>query len=107
MRALAVAGAKRAASLPDVPTFIEGGLPDFVLYSWVGILAPAKTPKPVIDVLNQALNAALVDPDVVARLDKLGITATPGTPAQYAEQIKRDLDRYGPVVKAARIKLDE
>ena len=105
--AIGVASAKRVESLPDVPTFSEGGLPDFVLYSWVGILAPAKTPKPVIDVLNQALNAALVDPDVVARLDKLGITATPGTPAQYAEQIKRDLDRYGPVVKAARIKLDE
>ena len=105
--AIGVASAKRVASLPDVPTFIEGGLADFVLYSWVGILAPAKTPKPIIDLLNQALNAALVDPDVVARLDKLGITASPGTPAQYAEQIKRDLDRYGPVVKAARIKLDE
>ena len=105
--AIGVASAKRVESLPDVPTFIEGGLADFVMYSWVGILAPAKTPKPIVDLLNQALNAALVDPDVVARLDKLGITATPGTPAQYAEQIKRDLDRYGPVVKAARIKLDE
>ncbi len=105
--AIGIPSAKRVASLPDVPTFIEGGMPDFVLYSWVGILAPAKTPKPIVDLLNQALNAALVDPDVVARLDKLGITASPGTPAQYAEQIKRDLDRYGPVVKAARIKLDE
>ena len=105
--AIGIPSPKRLESLPDVPTFIEGGMPDFVLYSWVGILAPAKTPKPVIDLLNQALNAALVDPDVVARLDKLGITAAPGTPAQYAEQIKHDLDRYGPVVKAAHIKLDE
>ena len=105
--AIGTPSTKRVESLPDVPTFIEGGMADFVLYSWVGLLAPAKTPKPVIDVLNQALNTALIDPDVVARLDKLGITATPGTPAQYGEQIKRDLDRYGPVVKAARIKLDE
>lgn len=104
--AIGVASRKRVPSLPDVPTFIEGGLPDFVLYSWVGILAPAKTPQPIIDTLNSALNAALVDPEVVARLDKLGITAEPGTPAQYAAEIKRDLERYGPVVKAARIKLD-
>lgn len=105
--AIGTPSTKRVDSLPDVPTFIESGLADFVLYSWVGLLAPAKTPKPVIDQLNQALNAALIDPDVVVRLDKLGITATPGTPAQYGDQIKRDLDRYGPVVKAARIKLDE
>ncbi len=104
--AIATPSAKRVDSLPDVPTFIEAGLTDFVLYSWVGLLAPAKTPKPVIDQLNQALNAALADPDVVVRLDKLGISATPGTPAQFGDQIKRDLDRYGPVVKAARIKLD-
>ena len=105
--AIATPSAKRVDSLPDVPTFIESGLSDFVLYSWVGLLAPSKTPKPVIDQLNQALNAALADPDVVVRLDKLGISATPGTPAQYGDQIKRDLDRYGPVVKAARIKLDD
>ncbi len=104
--AIATPSAKRVDSLPDVPTFIEAGLTDFVLYSWVGLLAPAKTPKPVIDQLNQALNAALADPDVVVRLDKLGISAAPGTPAQFGDQIKRDLDRYGPVVKAARIKLD-
>ncbi len=105
--AIGTPSAKRVDSLPDVPTFIESGLADFVLYSWVGLLAPAKTPKPVIDQLNQALNAALTDPDVVVRLDKLGITATPGAPAQFGDQIKRDLDRYGPVVKAARIKVNE
>ncbi len=104
--AIAVSSAKRVPSLPDVPTFVESGVPGFVVNSWVGLLAPAKTSKTVIDRLNQALNAVLSDPEIVARLGKLGIAATPGTPAQFGDEIKSDLARYGQVVTAARIKLD-
>ena len=71
---------------------------------WVGLLAPAKTPKPVIDKLNAELNAVLTDPETRAKLDVLGITAMPGPPAKFAEEIKRDLVRYEQVVKAAGIK---
>ena len=67
-------------------------------------MAPAKTPKAILDKLNTELNAVLADPETRAKLDALGITATPGTAAQFAEEIKRDLARYGQVVKAAGIK---
>ena len=104
LTAIAVSSAQRSSALPDVPTFIESGIADFEISSWVGLLAPAKTPKSVIDKLNVELNAVLNDPDTRARLDVLGITATPGTPARFAEEIKRDLARYGQVVKSAGIK---
>ena len=103
---VAVSSLKRAPSLPDVPTFIEAGVPDFESSSWVGILAPAKTPRPVIDKLNRELNAVLTSPEIVAKLETLGITATPGTPEQFSEQMRRDLDSYGKVVKAAGIKAE-
>ncbi len=104
LRAIAVSSPQRVASLPDVPTFIESGVADFTISSWVGLMAPARTPKPVIDKLNAELNAVLNDADVRARLDTLGITATPGTPAKFAEEISRDLARFGAVVKSAGIK---
>ena len=106
LTAVAVSSQKRVPSLPDVPTFIEAGVPDFESSSWVGILAPAKTPRPVIDRLNRELTAVLTSPDVVAKLETLGITATPGTPEQFGEQMRRDLENYGKVVKAAGIKAE-
>lgn len=103
---IAVSSRERAASLPDVPTFIESGVKDFVVDSWVGIFAPAKTPPAVITRLNTELNLVLKDPEVVAKLNTLGITASPGTPQQFAEEVKSDLAKYGKVVKAAGIKVD-
>lgn len=106
LHAVAVSSAQRVKSLPDVPTFIESGVPDFEVNSWVGILAPARTPKPVLDRLNAELNATLNDPELRDKLAAIGITATPGTGDQFVEQMKRDLARYGPVVKAAGIKAE-
>jgi tripartite-type tricarboxylate transporter receptor subunit TctC len=103
---IAVPSRKRVSSLPDVPTFIEAGLADFEATSWVAILAPANTPRPVVERLNRELNAVLGDPAIVARLEQLGIAATPGTPEQLADQIRNDLDKYGKVVKAAGIKAE-
>lgn len=103
---VAVSSAQRSRALPDVPTFIEAGVSDFDVSSWVGILAPAKTPRPIIDRLNAELNAVLADPDVRERLNNLGIAATPGTPEKFGDDIRRDLNRYGPVVKAAGIKAE-
>ena len=104
--AVAVSSDKRVGSLPDTPTFAEAGVPDFEVSSWVAVLAPAKTPKPVIDKLNRELNAVLSDPAIVERLATLGIVATPGTPEQLATQIHGDLAKYGKVVKAAGIKAE-
>jgi tripartite-type tricarboxylate transporter receptor subunit TctC len=103
---IAVSSRKRAPSMPDVPTFMESGVPDFESSSWVAVLAPAKTPRAIVDKLNRELNAVLSDPAIVERLSTLGIVATPGTPEALAEQIRTDLARYGGVVKAAGIKAE-
>ena len=106
LRAIAVSSAQRSAAMPEVPTFIESGVPDFVVTSWVGLLAPARTPVPVVQRLSAELQAVLNDPVVKEKLQAMGIDASPGTPDQFVEQMRRDLARYGQVVKAANIRLD-
>lgn len=106
LKAIAVSSEKRASSLPDVPTFIESGIKDFVASGWVGILAPTKVPRPVIDYLNKELNAVLSSPEVIARLNTLGIEASPGTPEKFGKEIAADFKRYGDVIKAAGIKAE-
>lgn len=103
---VAVSSAQRASSLPDVPTFIESGVSDFDINSWVALLAPAKTPKAIVDKLNAELNAVLSDPTVRERLNGMGITAMPGSADKFAQEMQRDLTRYGGVVKSAGIKLE-
>jgi len=103
LRAVAVSSAKRSSALPDVPTFIESGVPDFVVNSWVGLLAPVNLPPAIASRLNTDLNAVLNDPAVRERLRVLGIDATPGSAEQFREEMRRDLARYGAVVKAAGI----
>jgi tripartite-type tricarboxylate transporter receptor subunit TctC len=104
--AIAVSSEKRSPSLPDVPTFIEGGVPDFEATSWVALLAPPKTPRPVIDRLNRELNAVLSDPVIVEKLATLGIVATPGSPDKLTDQMRADLVKYGQVLKTAHIKAE-
>jgi len=106
LHAVAVSSAQRAPSLPEVPTFIEAGLADFDINSWVGLLAPAKTPKAIVDKLNSELNAVLNDPVVRERLVTLGISASPGGPERFGRDMARDLARYSAVVKAANIKAE-
>lgn len=106
LKAIAVSSAARSSSLPEVPTFSESGVPDFISSSWVGLLAPARTPTPIIRRLNAELNAVLADPAVRERLAVLGIDPTPGTREQFMEDMRRDLGKYGGVVKAAGIKVE-
>jgi len=106
LRAVAVSSAKRSSALPDVPTFIESGVPDFVVNSWVGLLAPVNLPPAIASRLNTDLNAVLNDPAVRERLRVLGIDATPGSAEQFREEMRRDLARYGAVVKAAGISVE-
>ena len=104
--AIGVSTPRRVGSLPGVPTFIEQGVSGFDVSSWVGIMAPAKTPRAVIDKLNAAIVAVLKEPDVRERFATLGIEPVGNTPEQFGEQIKVDLARWQKVVEAARIKLD-
>ena len=103
---IAVSSSKRASSMPEVATFIENGVTDFEASSWVGLLAPAKTPRAIITRLNTELNAVLNDPEVKERLNGMGITAAPGTAESFGAELSRDLAKYGPVVKAAGIKAE-
>jgi tripartite-type tricarboxylate transporter receptor subunit TctC len=104
--AIAVSSAERVPSLPNVPTFVESGVPGFVVDSWIGLLAPAKTPQPIVNYLNKELNAALSDPEVKAKLEKLGIIPVIGSPEQFGKVIKDELQQNGAIVKAANIKLE-
>lgn len=106
VRAIAVSSAKRSSALPEVPTFAEVGVPDYVVDSWVALLAPAGLPADVAARLNSELNAVLNDPEAREKLRTLGIEATPGTPAQLREGMAADLSRYAAVIKAAGIKID-
>ncbi|MDP1532943.1 MAG: tripartite tricarboxylate transporter substrate binding protein [Rubrivivax sp.] len=106
LKAIAVSSAQRSSSLPDVPTFGESGVPDLVVDSWVGLLAPVRTPAAVLARLNSELNAVLNDPAVREKLALLGIDPTPGTPEQFRQQMQKDLAAYGPIVKAAQIKVE-
>ncbi len=106
LRALGVSSAARSSALPDVPTFVEAGVPDFVVDSWVSILAPANLPPAIATRLTTELNAVLNDPEAREKLRNLGIEATPGSAAQFQAEIVRDLARYGQVVKAAGIKIE-
>jgi tripartite-type tricarboxylate transporter receptor subunit TctC len=75
---IAVSSRERVPSLPDVPTFMESGIEDFESSSWVAILAPPNTPRPIVERLNRELNAVLATPEIVEKLGTLGITPTPG-----------------------------
>lgn len=104
LRALAVTSPKRIGLLPDVPTVAEAGLPGFEATLYYGLVAPAGTPRPVIDKLNQALRTALDSDDVKRRLLQDGTEPTPGTPDEYAAFIDRDETKWSKIVKLSGAK---
>ena len=103
VRAVAVSTRKRARSLPDVPTADEQGFKGYDANTNGGFLAPAGTPKVIVDKLNAEINAALKLPDVRTKLQAAGIEIQGGTPQEYAAVIKADLAKWGKVVKEAGI----
>jgi tripartite-type tricarboxylate transporter receptor subunit TctC len=103
---LGVPGARRSAALPDVPTFVESGLPGFDVSSWTGIFAPAGTPRPVIDKLHRELAAVLRTAFVRERYAVLGIEPVGNSPQEFGDQVRADLARWEKVVKAANVRLE-
>ena len=105
-RGMAISGGKRLVALPDVPTFTEAGLPGYEVKSWQGILAPAGTPKAIIDQLSREITGILNTPEMKEQLLAMGADALPGGPQQFAALIKTDLARYAKLIQQASIKLE-
>ena len=106
LRAVAVSTLKRSPVAPDIPTVAESGLPGFEVSVWFGVLAPAKTPQPVVERLNQILVKALHTAEVRERLSTQGAEPIANTPDQFTQQMKHDIAKWAKVVKDADIKLD-
>jgi tripartite-type tricarboxylate transporter receptor subunit TctC len=106
LRALAVTSVKRSALLPEVPTLAESGLPDYQAGSWYGVMAPAGTPRPIIERLHATIVKALRQPDVMQRLAAEGAEAIGSTPEEFAAHLKTELARVAAVVRAAGIKIE-
>ena len=106
VRALAVTTRERVPVVPDLPTIAEAGVPGFDVSSWFGFFVPAKTPPEIIAKLNADTNAALAHASVKPRFDDLGATPRGTTPGQLAAFLKSEIDKWGPVIRDARIRVE-
>ena len=106
LRALGIASHARSGLMPDVPTIAEMGLPGYEGVLWMGLIAPAGTPKPVIDKLAAAVKHAVEMPELAARLKRDGIDPVGGTPEDFAALIRREIAQWRALAKSANIRLD-
>ena len=107
LRAIGITSAKRAASLPDIPTVAEAaGLKDYEAGSWYGLAAPAGTPRAIIDLLNRETVLAMKAPDVIERLNFEGVNAAPTTPEEFGAFIRKEYGRIGKVIRASDAKFE-
>ncbi len=104
IKALGVSSRTRDSHLPDVPTFIEGGVKDYESIGWFGLIAPAGTPSDIIKKLNEVFVAAMNDPVVKERIYQSGAEARPTTPEEFAAFIKSETEKWGAIIKAAGVK---
>ena len=106
LRGLGVTSSKRATAMPNVPTIAEAGLPGYELSSWYGILAPAGTPRPIVDQLNAAIVKIVAMPDVQKTMLEGGSEPQSSTPDEFAARIKADVAKFTKVVKDAGLKVE-
>ena len=104
VRALGVTSLKRSPIVPEVPTFDEAGLPGYELTTWGGYALPARAPRALVLRLNAEINKALVSPSVSKSIAERGGTAIGGTPEQFAEHLRKEIEKWAKVIKAAGIK---
>jgi tripartite-type tricarboxylate transporter receptor subunit TctC len=104
LRALAVTSKTRSQILPDVPTMTEAGYPDIAGDSWVGVLVPAGTPKEIVALLHREIAKIIALPDMKERLATLGFEPVVSTPAEFASQIRLEIETWAKVIRAAKIK---
>lgn len=105
-RALAITSTKRSPILPDVPTMKESGLPDYEAVGWQGFMAPAATPRPIVDKLNRQMVQAINAPDVRDRMLSQGVQIIAGTPDEFAKFFREDMERWGKTVAASGAKVE-
>jgi tripartite-type tricarboxylate transporter receptor subunit TctC len=106
VRPLAVTTLKRSSILPDIPTIDELGVKGFEATTWHGLVAPAGTPKPIIETLHRAVVEAMKDPDVQKKLADLGVDIAPDTPDEFSAYIKSEIPKWAAVIKASGAKLE-
>ncbi len=103
LRAVVVTGAKRFEALPNVPTALESGMPQYNVSGWNGVAAPVRTPRPIINRLNAEINAAIARPEIRKRMAELAVTPTGGTPEDMTKLLVSEIRRWGDVVTQAKI----
>ena len=103
VRALGTSASKRSSVLPNVPTIAEAGVPGYDATIWLGVMAPAKTPQPIIDKLNAEIHKAISKPDVKAAWEKQGAVAMVMSPGEFGDYLRKDIDKWGKVVRDAKL----
>jgi tripartite-type tricarboxylate transporter receptor subunit TctC len=106
LRGLAVTTKERVAAVPDIPTIAESGVPGFDVFSWFGFFVPAKTPPDIVARINADTNAALAYAPVKSRFEELGATPKGSTPGELAAFLKSEIDKWGPVIQEAKIRVE-
>ncbi|MGJ7525391.1 tripartite tricarboxylate transporter substrate binding protein [Variovorax sp. GB1P17] len=106
LRALAVTTARRSQSIPELPTVAESGLPGYEAMPWLGLVAPAGTPQPVVDRLQREIVEILKEPELRERFKGWGLDIIGNTPAEFASFLRRDIDQWARVITSAKIKAD-
>ncbi len=105
MKAIAVTGARRNSAFPQVPTVQEGGIPDFDVVSWYGLMAPVETPTAVLERVHQAMKKALRIDEVRNRLAELGAEIVGNSPAEFAQELRAEVPKWAEVIRTAKIKV--
>jgi tripartite-type tricarboxylate transporter receptor subunit TctC len=106
LRALAVTTARRSASVPDLPTVAEAGVPGFEAITWHGVVVPAATPAPLVERLNRDIVSALAQPDLRERLAALGAEVRAGTPREFADYIASEIPKWSKVVRESGARIE-
>ncbi len=104
LRALAITSGKRSAAIPELPTIAESGLPGYDIGTWWGLLAPAKTPRPIVERLAAAMHKATANPSMKERFAAGGIAAQSSQPDEFAAMIRSEVARYRELASAAGVK---
>ena len=107
LKPLVVVRKTRFAGMPDVPSSVEAGYPDLDSNAWFGLFAPAKTPKPIVERLNRELARVIAgSPDVIRMYERQVMRPVTTTPEQFAQLVREDIERWGPLIKGLGITLD-
>jgi tripartite-type tricarboxylate transporter receptor subunit TctC len=107
VRGLAVTGSKRVATAPELPTVAEAGVPGFDVTPWSGLLLPAKTAPAIIDKIHDDTVAVLAEAGIKDRLQELGVTPLSSTPEEFSRYLKAEMEKWGPIIRDAKITIDD